>query len=327
MSQAEDLLNGLTEDEIAVYTADPSTEEHIVINSDRQITVPEGLKRIAVQFDHDIETVTFDCPRYWDGVDMSEMAIYINYRREDGMMGCYLAENVSVDEEDDRIMHFTWTISRAVSEVNGELCFLVCVKSVDDEGNEDIHWNTELNNEMYISEGLECMESIEKSYPDIYTQLLEKMEETFIRMDEMDTDADVVKAAAEEATDAANQAKSYANTAKSVVSDAQEAADAAKELADETLEKLEKGALVGPPGIQGPQGEPGPQGPQGIQGEKGEPGADGVSGVIAPVSGFFTLAVDENGYLCAYSADGETVPAFEYDEETGILYHVTEVEG
>lgn len=59
----------------------------------------------------------------------------------------------------------------------------------------------------------------------------------------------------------------------------------------------------------------GPVGPQGPQGE---------SGVIAPVNGFFTLAVDADGNLWAYSADGGTAPAFEYDAETGALYVVTE---
>ena len=47
------------------------SEPHIVIDSHRAITVPEQLKRIAVQFDHNFETVTFDCPRYWDGHDLS----------------------------------------------------------------------------------------------------------------------------------------------------------------------------------------------------------------------------------------------------------------
>ena len=79
MSQAENLLNNLSSYEIDMYSTDVLTEEHIVIGSDRSITVPESLKRIAVQFDNDVETVTFDCPRYWDNLDLSTMKIYINY--------------------------------------------------------------------------------------------------------------------------------------------------------------------------------------------------------------------------------------------------------
>lgn len=151
-------------------------EPHIVIGSDRKITVPDSLKRIAVQFDHNIETVTFDCPRYWDDVDISTMKIYINYMRPDGKPGKYAAINVVVDDADDTLMHFDWTISRNVSEVKGNLSFLVCSKNVDDEGNEVNHWNSELNRDLTVSEGLECEPTLLEEYPDIITQILTRLD-------------------------------------------------------------------------------------------------------------------------------------------------------
>lgn len=198
MSQAEELLENLTEEKM--YTASPETEEHIFISSDRHITVPDKLKRIAVQYDHNIETVTFDCPRCWDGVDMSTMMIYINYMRPDGTYGSYLVSDATVDENDDSVMHFNWTISNHVSEIKGNISFLICIKKADDEGNEEIHWNTELNSEMYISAGLECVEAIRKSYPDIFAQLLGRMESN------EETSSQYVSAA----ETSANMAKSYA---------------------------------------------------------------------------------------------------------------------
>lgn len=174
---AEELLNSLTEDQIAAYTADPASEEHIVVGADRVITVPASLRRIAVQFDHNIETVTFDCPRYWDGHDMSKMAIYINYMRQDNARGSYAATNVTIDETDDKIMHFDWTISGNVTEVKGNISFLICIKKTDDEGLATNHWNSELNQEMGVSQGLECEESIFEQYPDLITQLLLKMDD------------------------------------------------------------------------------------------------------------------------------------------------------
>lgn len=174
---AEELLNSLTDEQIAAYTADPANEEHIIVGADRVITVPASLKRIAVQFDHNIETVTFDCPRYWDGHDMSKMAIYINYMRQDNARGSYAATNVTIDETDDRIMHFDWTISGNVTEVKGNISFLICIKKTDGEGLETNHWNSELNQEMVVSQGLECEESIFEQYPDLITQLLLKMDD------------------------------------------------------------------------------------------------------------------------------------------------------
>lgn len=170
MSQADELLNSLSEGDISLQLANPETEPHIVIGEDRIVSVPKELQRIAVQYDHDVETVTFDCPRYWDGLDMSKMSIYINYMRKDRYVACYKATDITVDAADSNIIHFNWTVSRNVSEVKGELKFLVCIKKGDKDGNEVNHWNSELNTEMYISEGLEVEPSIFDPYPDIIGQ-------------------------------------------------------------------------------------------------------------------------------------------------------------
>lgn len=177
MSQADELLNSLADATPSLQSANPETEPHIVISNDRVVTVPKELQRIAVQYDHDVETVTFDCPRYWDGLDMSELRIYINYMRRDREVGCYLARNVAVDTTDSTIMHFDWTISRHVSLVVGELKFLVCIKKGDSDGNEVNHWNSELNTEMYISEGLEVGETFLEAYPDVILQWESEVQE------------------------------------------------------------------------------------------------------------------------------------------------------
>lgn len=168
MSQADDLLNSLIVD---------NSQEHIIISNDRSILVPDNLKKIAVQYDHNIETVTFDCPRYWDGIDMSKMRIYINYIRSDGGMGSYLVSEVSIDENDNTIMHFDWTITRNVTQSAGGLKFLVCIKNSDIYGNEKNHWNSNLNKDMHIVEGLEVTETIENMHADVIYQLLTRMDE------------------------------------------------------------------------------------------------------------------------------------------------------
>ena len=172
MSQADELINGLSDEEFALYTANPTEEQHIIVDENRIITVPSELKKIAVQYDHNIETVTFDCIRYWDGHDMSTMKVYINYTRSDKYTGCYLADNVRVDEADNSIMHFDWTISRNVTESVGTLTILVCIKMVDADGNEVNHWNSERNTDMTISQGMECGDIIVNKYPDVITYLL-----------------------------------------------------------------------------------------------------------------------------------------------------------
>lgn len=171
MSKAEELLNSISSANNVVLLANVSDEPHIVIDNDRHITVPDELKRLAVQYDHNIETVTFDCPRYWDDHDMSKMSIYINYLRVDEETGVFQAENVTVDTGDSSIMHFDWTISRNATEATGKLVFLVCVKCADEEGNEKNHWNSELCKDCYVSEGLEPdSDSFKELYADVIEQ-------------------------------------------------------------------------------------------------------------------------------------------------------------
>lgn len=173
MSQAAELLNSLSGDSVATYTANVE-EEHIIVGSDRFIRIPDSLKRLGVQRDKDIETVTFDCPRYWDKHDLSQMVIYVNYVLPNGEDGRYPVQNVVAI---GTMLHFDWTISDYVTQYQGQISFLICAVMTDEEGNEKLHWNSELNQEAYISEGLECSESPIHQYPDIITHLLTRMNE------------------------------------------------------------------------------------------------------------------------------------------------------
>lgn len=176
MSQAEDLLDNLTPEEMALYTINPKTEEFITIDENRTITVPDELRRIAVQYDNNIETVSFSCPRYWDEHDLSTMFIYINYQRPDNQKGRYLAKNVRVDESDESIFHFDWIIGAEITQAIGNIKFSVCAMKSETEENDDLHWNTEINSQLTISPGLECTDSVVGEYPDIINDLLTRME-------------------------------------------------------------------------------------------------------------------------------------------------------
>lgn len=173
MSNADELLNTLAADYASVGSSDE--EPHIVIHRDRTITVPEQLKHIAVQHDHNIETVTFDCPRYWDDHDFYNMYAYINYERVDGYRDQYPTKNLRVDESDDSIIHFEWTISKNATQRPGNLTFLVCIKSVNAKGEEEPHWNSRLNSEMVIDPGMECSEQTIQAYPDVLEYVLDKV--------------------------------------------------------------------------------------------------------------------------------------------------------
>lgn len=164
-------------EELLFRSADSKTESHIVCDNSRKITVPEELKTIAVQYDNSIETVTFDCPRYWDGHDMSSMQVFINYAAPDGTEGQYHCEDVTIDETNQDTMHFSWTITKNVTLGHGTVRFLICIKETDSEGNELRHWNSQICSDMTILEGLEADPPIPEKYPDVIGQILDQLED------------------------------------------------------------------------------------------------------------------------------------------------------
>lgn len=159
-------------------------KEHVIINRDRTVIVPESLKKIGIQFDHNVNTITFDCPRYPDedsSIDMSQMPIFINYMLPDKTPGSSLALNVTVDETDDTLIHFDWKITNAITPVNGVLSTLICVKQSDTEGNELYHWNTDLFQKFTVGNGMECNGQVAEMNPDVISQLLARMGEVDTR--------------------------------------------------------------------------------------------------------------------------------------------------
>lgn len=152
MSLAENLLNSL--DETAYQNSriagiEPE-EEHIIVGQDRVITVPNNLKTIAVKGDKDIETVTFDCVRYWDGHDLSTFAIYINYILPNGDESTYIPKNII---KSDDCFSFDWTIGSEITSYNGKLTFWIVAKLTDDDATLIKQWSSLQNSECTIAQG------------------------------------------------------------------------------------------------------------------------------------------------------------------------------
>lgn len=141
-----------------------------------------------------IETVTFSCPRYWDGNDLSKMYIYVNYIRADRVRGPYLCKNIRIDDRDQNILHFDWTLEEHATMVKGKLRFLVCAKKTGADGTLENHWNSELNNDMYISEGLECEDVVYDMEPAIITDLLTRMDHILLANDPLVMDTSLTEA-------------------------------------------------------------------------------------------------------------------------------------
>ena len=152
MSLAENLLNSLDETayENTRIASGGIEEEHIVVDASRTITVPANLKTIAVIGDKDIETVTFDCVRYWDGHDLSTFAIYINYILPNGDKGTYIPKSIT---KLDDIFTFDWEIGSEITYAQGKLTFWIVAKLTDDSGDLIKQWSSLQNSECTIARG------------------------------------------------------------------------------------------------------------------------------------------------------------------------------
>lgn len=149
MSLAEEMLATMSaSDESVSYLADE--EPHIIIDGTRKIIVPNALKLIAVQGDKDIETVTFDCVRYWDGNDLSSFAIYINYILPNKAEGTYIPQNVT---RFDDIFSFEWKIGKEITHTKGSLTFWIVAKLTNDDADVIKQWSSLQNSECTIAQG------------------------------------------------------------------------------------------------------------------------------------------------------------------------------
>lgn len=131
------------------------SEPVIQINSDlRTIIIPDELKNIAVTGDHLSETIYFSCPRYFDGIDLSEHTCIIRFINAGNEYG----ESDIVDLEiDDTKIKFGWALDNHVTRYSGRIQFTVQFESYEDTI--EYQWQT-TPAELVILPGLNIEETI-----------------------------------------------------------------------------------------------------------------------------------------------------------------------
>lgn len=104
----------------------------LVIDNDlRTITIPDDEKVFGVYSDDNVKTLTFQMPRYYNGIDLSEFVIRVNYRNSVRVTDASYAENIVVESE---LIYFDWVLRRNVFNTNGtsgSVTFSVCLRLID----------------------------------------------------------------------------------------------------------------------------------------------------------------------------------------------------
>ena len=162
MSQAEELLNSVSE-EVPVHTHPvPDTDTYFVIDPvTRQIENTSPKKNVIMQYDHNSERFTFELPRYIDGHDMLECtSVTVNVDNIEVAESEEVEPRVNSDAPDmtDLRVHpadpekviCSWLISRNSTQLAGILSFHIEFKCVDSNGNVVYEWSTDTYSDITV---------------------------------------------------------------------------------------------------------------------------------------------------------------------------------
>ena len=84
------------------------------------------------------------------------MKVSIKYVLSNCYEDTYFSPEVTIDETDQDIMHFSWTISNKVTQVSGEITFLVCLMLLDSNGIAIKKWHSHICKDMRVLDGMDC---------------------------------------------------------------------------------------------------------------------------------------------------------------------------
>lgn len=157
----------------AAQTNDTGAGEVIVIDNDlRTIIIPASITLLGVVSDENVQTLHFQMPKTYKGLDLSEFAIRINYMNANNVGDTYAVDDSEISGEN---IVFTWTVGRVACMYKGNTKFIVCLKKKDASGNVLKEFNTSLAS-LPVLEGLETTEAVVAENPDIIEQILTKIE-------------------------------------------------------------------------------------------------------------------------------------------------------
>lgn len=157
----------------AAQVNDTGADEVITIDNDlRTIIIPASITLLGVVSDENVQTLHFQMPKTYKGLDLSEFAIRINYMNSNNVGDVYAVDDNEVSGDN---ITFTWTVGRVACMYKGNTKFIVCLKKKDASGNVLKEFNTSLTS-LPVLEGLETTEAVVAENTDIIEQILKKID-------------------------------------------------------------------------------------------------------------------------------------------------------
>lgn len=105
------------------------TNTFIIDNNLRCINIPDGANIFGVAGDIEVKQVSFEMPRYYNGIDMSEFSIFVDYENAKGDRNYYKVVDIKTHsatnpQSSDNIT-FTWLLESDVTAYQGTVVFAI----------------------------------------------------------------------------------------------------------------------------------------------------------------------------------------------------------
>lgn len=148
----------------------------LIDESTRVVTIPLERQLVGVESDEKVERLYFQCPKIvGDNIDLSKLRLYAIYRNASGEKDADIITDMQVAGDN---IEFSWCLPRKFTKYRGNVAFIISAEKVQTDGKITNEWNTELNFDCYVKEGLEVdIPPIEESQMNIITQLLEVVDQ------------------------------------------------------------------------------------------------------------------------------------------------------
>ena len=148
------------------------TDKHFIIDPVTRTIKNQSGKLVLIQYDHNSERFTFECPRLVDGHDMSlcnSVRIhFINTGTGSAKSnGVYEVDDLRISADDKNNITFSWLVSQNATQHVGKLNFIIRFSCVSEDAVIEYAWNTGIYSDIAISKSIYNGEEFIEDYIDV----------------------------------------------------------------------------------------------------------------------------------------------------------------
>ena len=157
---------------MAVRHGVQDADKHFKIDPVTRSIINECGKLVLIQYDHNSERFTFECPRTVDDHDMSLCnrveVHYINTGTNNSKnTGIYEVDDLQVSPDNDRVVTCSWLISQNATQNVGKLNFVIRFACIGEDGIVEYAWNTSIYSDIVVSKSIYNGEEFVEDYIDV----------------------------------------------------------------------------------------------------------------------------------------------------------------